>query len=188
MTAAKAKTQGKIQATRQWLSRAEEHLEKEQATRGQLDLLLAEAEIRSTREHLAMAPSGFRLAGLRQGFAFSLAAIMAAVGLVGFWWGTHSGRPVTAVDIHKPISWETISDNSQRNLPMQQSQVSPSLTVTEAPQQTQAITVHSSKPAQEVKPTEQSGDRVPAAPAVSDEEMKKLIHTAGQSLRGRVKP
>lgn len=187
MTAAKAKMQGKIQATRQWLNRAEDHFEKEQATRGQLDLLLAEAEIRSTREHLAMAPGGFRLTGLRQGLAVSLAAVIAAVGWVGFWWGTHSGQQVKAVDIHKPIPWETISDNSQRNLPAQPSQVSASMTVAEAPQQPQSVTVHSGKPAQEVKTEPHSATRKEATESISDQEMKFLIQAAGQSLRGRTK-
>ena len=44
---------GRIQATKHWLTRAEKHFGQDASVRGEMDLLLAEAELRSTREKVA---------------------------------------------------------------------------------------------------------------------------------------
>ena len=185
MTAAKAKTQGKIQATRQWLNRAEDHFDRDQATRGQLDLLLAEAEIRSTRENLIERPQCKSHIWFRQGLAVSLAAILAAVGLGGFLWGAHRSQQASTV---KMIQLESTPVSSRQEKLPQVAPVSQSVTVAATNHQLPPATVESRKSSQEVKPIEQPTDRTSASPTVSDEEMKKLIQAAGQSLRGRAKP
>ena len=171
-----SKMRGKIQATKQWLTRAEEHFDRNAPARGEMDLLLAEAELRSTRENLQSHPRRLKLSWLHQGIAFGLAAVTVAIGAGFAWWW-------------QPERTETIPPQAVSvAIPVRQAQTQ---NISTAPQQKQetapapAAAVDTTIPKQEVKSADQSASR---EPSVSQEEMKRLVQTAGQSLRGRTKP
>ena len=80
------KVKCRIQSARQWLNQAEEHFGRNASARGEMDLLLAEAELRSTRETLHSRRLWFTIGWVQQGTAFALAAVMAVAGAGGAWW------------------------------------------------------------------------------------------------------
>ena len=173
MTQPGCKMRGKIQATKQWLTRAEEHFDRNALVRGEMDLLLAEAELRSTRENLQSRPRRLKLSWLHQGIAFVLAAVTVAIGAGFAWWW-------------QPERSETIPPQAiSVAIPVRQAQTQNISTAPLQKQETAPAAVDTTIPRQEVKSADQSASR---EPSVSQEEMKHLVQTAGQSLRGRTKP
>lgn len=168
------KAKGKIQATKRWLSRAEEHFDRDAPVRGQLDLLLAEAELRSTRETL-QTRSVLAKKWVQQGMALGLAAVVAAAGAGGLWWWLNVA-PEAAVAPQR-IATPAIPVISA---PVQNISAAP-VQKTETPP---AATVESTISQQEVKKSDKAPDR---DPVVSRDEMKRLIQSAGQTLRGQTK-
>lgn len=177
MAEPKCRTQGKIQATRQWLNRAEEHFGRNAPVRGQLDLLLAEAELRSTREYVENGPGKIKQQFFQQAVAFGLASILVVAGMGGAWWwyeqapkqtlaNTHATPPSLAV----PAVLAPIPDKSAMGVT--KSEPAP------------VTVVDTNRSVQEVKTEQQS---VGNKPELAPEEMKRLIQAAGQSLRGRTK-
>ena len=168
------KAQGKIRAAKHWLTRAEQHFDLNAPVRGQMDLLLAEAELRSTRETVNSHSSWFNLSWRLQLVALSLAAILVVAGISSAWWvdakGTEAPAPQT-ITPPVPIAASPVQHNSTAPFRMAET---PATTAVDATISTQ-----------EVKRTEKS--TAPEA-ALSSEEMKRLIQTAGQTLRGRTKP
>lgn len=175
------KAQGKIQATKRWLNRAEEHFGRNAAVRGQMDLLLAEAELRSTRETVSKEPGRTSLNYLQQSIAFGLAAILVVAGMSGAWWLWRDGGSAEKLPKHGVVPSLSV-------VPAISAPVSDKSAAAETqPENAPATVVETTKPVQEVKKTEQSTVREPAASTVSEEEMKRLIQAAGQTLRGRTK-
>jgi len=173
VTQSSGKMRGKIQATKQWLTRAEEHFDRNAQVRGEMDLLLAEAELRATRENLQSRPRRLKLSWFRQGLAFGLAAVTVAVGAgVVWWWQPEQMEsiPLPPVSVTAPIRQAQVPNIS----------ATPAKT-TETPP---AAVVDFAIPGQEVKSVDKSASR---EPSMSQEEMKRLIQAAGQSLRGRTK-
>ncbi len=168
------RTRGKIQAAKKWLTRAEDHFDRNAPVRGELDLLLAEAELRSTRENLQSRPGAMKLSWFQQGIAFGLAALLVAIGAGSAWWW-QSDRTGLAV----PLA--VLPVNPVRQAQTQNIPAAP-LQKTETPP---AAAVETKIPAQEVKSVEKSAN---SEPSVSPDEMHRLIQAAGQSLRGRTKP
>ena len=174
MTQPGCKMRGKIQATKQWLTRAEEHFDRNAPVRGEMDLLLAEAELRSTLEKSQSRPRRFKLSWLHQGMAFGLAAITVVIGAgVAWWWQPErvETTPLQAISVAIPVLQAQTQNISTAPPPKQE-------TPPEA-------AVDATIPRQEVKSIDKSVSR---EPSVSQEEMKRLVQTAGMSLRGRTKP
>ena len=174
-TAGKMKT--RIQAVRQWLNQAEEHFGRNAPVRGEMDLLLAEAELRSTRETLNTGHGWLQMSWIRQGIAFSLAAVISVAGLGSAWWWWQDNRtePVPLAAVVTPVP----------SLRMDPAHTISAVVVQQPAPMPAATTVEAMNPGQEVKSTERSAVR---ESFVSQEEMKRLIQAAGQSLRGRTKP
>lgn len=182
MTESGQKTCKKIQATKHWLNSAEQHFDQNSSARGEMDLLLAEAELRSTRENLKTSSSCARSFWLQHGLAFGVAFTVVAFGLSGAWlWsredrGTPAVAPIpvpaaaTAV-ISAPLSVQPEQPKIS-TAPVQKSEEAPSAAV--AP----------TNPRQEVNNNNMPATR--EAP-ISQDEMKRLVRTAGQSLRGQPK-
>ena len=168
------KAQGKIRAAKHWLTRAEKHFDLNSPVRGQMDLLLAEAELRSTRETVDSRPSWFKLNWGIQFVALSLAAILVVAGISSAWWVDAKGTAI-------PVPQMSAPPLPMASVPVQHSST-PTVRSAETPV---ATVVETTIVTQEVKKTEKS-----TAPdtALSPEEMKRLIQTAGQTLRGRAKP
>ena len=170
------KAKGKIQATKCWLNRAEEHFNKDASVRGQLDLLLAEAELKSSRESFGDRSAWFRLNWIQQTIAFSLAAILLVAGMSGAWWW-HS---TTATKLQQSSIAPTLPLAPILSVPLRSISTAPATTG----EKTTVVAVETTISAQEVKRTENS---TTPETAVSPDEMKRLIQTAGQTLRGRSK-
>lgn len=163
----------RIQSTRRWLNRAEEHFGRNAAVRGEMDLLLAEAELRSTRETVHAAHRWPNLGWIHQGAAFTLAAVIAVVGLGSAWLWWHDSRTeANPAGIASPVlpppsvPVREISTAAMHNSP------SPAA-------------VEPTSPGQEVNRADRPASR---DSTVSPDEMRRLVQTAGQSLRGRTKP
>ena len=169
------KVKGRIQAAKQWLNQAEDHFGRNASARGEIDLLLAEAELRSTRETLRTSQRWFTMNWIHQGIAFSLATVLATAGLGGaWWWWREAGTatvPVTVVVAEAPVPLA----------PVQKIAAAP----TQKPEPAPAAAVENTHARQEVNDTDRPAKR---ETAVSREEMKRLIQAAGQSLRGRTNP
>ena len=169
-----SKAQGKIRATKHWLTRAEKHFDLNAPVRGQLDLLLAEAELRSTRETVNSHSNWLKLNWSLQIIALSLAAVLAVAGIGSVWW--YDLQAVEAPVNHTatpplPIAAAPVQHNS--TVPIRSAE-KPAATAVDATISTQ-----------EVKRNEKP---VAMESALSSEEMKHLIQSAGQTLRGRTKP
>ena len=175
------KTQVKIRAVKHWLTRAEQHFDVDAPVRGQMDLLIAEAELRSTR-NVVESNSNWRKGNWRlQLIAFSLAAILVTAGVGRLWWQNESSRtdatpvrqialpPITLSVPPAPVS---VVEDKKLALPARKSEANA------------AARVDTMNPAQEVKKTETM-----TAPqtTLSPEEMNRLVQAAGQTLRGRTK-
>lgn len=175
MSESAGKVRGRIQAVRQWLNKAEEHFGGNSPVRGEMDLLLAEAELRSTRETLRSDQSWLTLTWIRQGVAFLLAASIVAAGLGGAWWWWQESRP-------EPIAATVaVPAAPAPSVPVLQIAVAP----VPKPAPMPVAAVESTRPGQEVKNADKPANR---ESSVSQDEMKRLIQAAGQSLRGRTKP
>lgn len=175
------RTREKIRATKGWLTKAEEHFDRESASRVQLDLMLAAAELRSTQDTLAARPQNSRTNLLRHSLAVGLALLIVGVGIGGFWWlgldqsrpafrRGSPGAPLDASVISSPVSPQPAAQISA--IPARKLET------------VSAATVDSPNSRQEVKNDTKSAER---EMPVTQDEMKRLIHTAGQSLRGRTK-
>ena len=169
------KVKGRIQAAKQWLNQAEDHFGRNASARGEIDLMLAEAELRSTRETLRPGHRWLTMNWVHQGIAFSLAAVLAAAGMGGAWWwwrdATPTTLPIAAVVAEAPIP----------TAPVQKIAAAPN----QKPEPAPAAAVESTHAGQEVNDADRPAKR---ETAVSREEMKRLIQAAGQSLRGRTNP
>ena len=169
------KVKDRIQAAKQWLNRAEDHFGRDAAARGEIDLLLAEAELRSTRETLRTSHRWLTMNWVHQGIAFSLATVLAAAGMGGAWWWWREARtttmPVTTVVAEAPLP----------PVPAQNIAAAP----IQKPEPAPAAAVETTHAGQEVNDADRPAKR---ETAVSREEMKRLIQAAGQSLRGRTTP
>ena len=169
------KVKGRIQAAKQWLNQAEDHFGRNASARGEIDLLLAEAELRSTRETLRPGHRWLTMNWVHQGIALSLAAVLATAGLGGAWWWWREARtatmPATVVVAEAPPS----------PVPVQNIAAAPN----QKPEPAPAAAVETTHAGQEVNDADRPAKR---ENAVSREEMKRLIQAAGQSLRGRTNP
>lgn len=174
-------TQGKIAATKHWLSQAEEHFGKEAPIRGQMDLLLAEAELRSTRETCRRRNGSWHSRLFRHSIAFGLAAILVLAGTGGalWWWRDDGSTP----NLRQPVTGSVVPAASVEPAPVTQISAA-AVAKTETPS---PAVVETKSSVQEVKTEQQPAGRAPAAAVLSPEEMNRLIQTAGQTLRGRTK-
>ena len=165
----------KIQATQRWLTRAEENFEQNSPVRGQMDLLLAEAELRSTRESVASHPDGLAKIWGSQRVALMVAFVLAIAGMGGSWWWlqTSATELQTAAPIVSPVAPIPSSvTHSISAAPVQRTEI------------VRTVVVEATNSVQEVKSADKPADK---EPSTSQEEMKRLIQTAGQALRGRSK-
>ena len=168
------KLKGRIQSAQQWLNQAEEHFGRNAAARGEMDLLLAEAELRSTRETLRSHRRWFAIAWAQQGTAFVLAAMMAVAGAGGAWWWWRDQTPLPA-----PAPAVTVA------VPLAPPEPVRNISAVASPKPAPAPAVEATPSAQEVNSADKPASR---EPTISPNEMKRLIQAAGQSLRGRTKP
>lgn len=173
------KTQEKIRAVKHWLTQAERHYGVNSPTRGQMELLIAEAELRSTRNAIE-SHDKWRLHVVAQGVAI----VIAMAGIGGFWWWNESAK------IDTPIPVGGVSTVIMSSTPVSIPTTGDKILARPATDKetTVAAGADAKNSVQEVKSTEPVTHVTAPQTALSPEEMNRLVQAAGQSLRGRTKP
>lgn len=192
-----------LSSARHWITRAEESFSKEKDIRGELDLLLAKAELQHVQETNRSRQWRYKYPLLNHGLALGLSLAVTAMGFGGAYWWMHGREKATIPvplaiqqDIRHPVMHETIeadipSFNSQEAVlpkPVQ------SITNSEATSPTAVNpAVPVTPPPQTSFQTSEShaGNNLPARATddkeniLTPDEMKKVIRAAGKSLRGQ---
>ncbi|SFL62183.1 hypothetical protein [Pelosinus propionicus] len=173
-----------LSSAKKWLTRAEEAFDKERDIRGELDLMLAQAELQHVKEVSRSKHWRHKYTVVRHGVALTCAVVMAA-GLGGVYWWTSKPDHVVPVPLVKkvsaPVESQIQSSSNGGQLPAVSVETKKVVVIDAAPpvQRVAAPTSMSQE-----KRTETSQQVEPAA-AISPDEMQKLVRAAGKTLRGQ---
>lgn len=191
-----------IRSARQWLAHAEDSFGNDRDIRGELDLLLAQAELQRVREAKRSGQWKTRFSLFSHGLALGLALFIAVAGLGGAYWWVHTQKAVpvplvtqNATSVGKPVG-NTVPSPEVK----QQQADMPSTNFNEplVGEQTKNPTAttrgtgekslsQQSQPAHSVVSQDASEHDRPAEKTINlpPDEMQKLIRAAGKSLRGQ---
>ena len=188
MAELKRNTMRHLRSARQWLVKAEQSFEKDLEVRGELDLLLAKAELQHVQEIKQANCWRYRYPLLRHGLAFGLAVFIAAAGVGGAAYWTMQERekavpiPLAAQEkLPMPVKAELASSVHSPQLGISRTASSESATL---PQTQTTISTASAVP-----PLKEKEGSVRVSPParevnISQDEMQRLVREAGKSLRG----
>jgi hypothetical protein len=175
-----------LSSAKGWLTKAEEAFDKEKDIRGELNLMLAQAELQHVKEVNRSKHWRHKYAALRHVLALVCAVVM-AIGLGGVYWWTSKPQIVVPVPLAEKVSLPVeakIQSNSKTgqatSVPIAQEESSVVHKETAPP--VQAVTA--SNVISQKKTAEISQQEEPAV-AISPVEMQKLMRAAGKSLRGQ---
>ena len=177
MTEIKRHTSRHLKAAHQWLLKAENSFGQDRDVRGELDLLLAQAELRHAQETNRTRRWRYRYPLLKQGLTFCLAFAIASVGIGGAYWSLH--RQPQAI-----IPMQSVNQESKPAPPLSRAEVTAS-----AQNQKPVLTGQSSVQAAVVKEepfvsvAERRADNKDVV--LTPDQMQDLVRTAGKSLRGQ---
>lgn len=172
-----------LRSARQWLNRAEEEFGKDRDVRGELDLMLAKAELQRVSEANRSRQWRYKYPILRHAVAFILAVTVIGAGFGGFYAYAYKQPYATSRPAMNPPRTEVAASPAvivnpeaaqavSAAKPVQQPEFTPvrteSRTETER-QGTKPETVYSSEKTVVLTP----------------DEMQKLVRAAGKSLRGQ---
>ena len=177
-----------LRSAKEWLTKAEEAFDKQHDVRGELDLMLAQAELQHVKETNRSRQWRYKYLAFRHGLALTLAMFMVVV-LGGVYWWTN--KPVLAIPV--PIAGQVnlpvvaVTKVERNGLPAiitKENSLPPvqqvaNQVVTPLPSKAEPLQ-QSESPRQVKQPrqVEQPGD-------LSADEMQKLVRAAGKSLRGQ---
>ena len=175
-----------LRSAKGWLTKAEEAFDKERDVRGELNLMLAQAELQHVKEVNRSQHWRYKYAAVRHGVAITCAVVIAA-GLGGVYWWTNKAEvaaPIPLLTNQVSLSLETnipIKSNVPPVVPIYKEQEKGKLAAKEDVPPVQHTAVSNSISQQrKVEQPEQA-----ASVAVSSDEMQKLVRAAGKSLRGQ---
>lgn len=140
--------------------------------RGQMGLLLAEAELKSVKEGLQNHQKTKAFTLIQHTAAFAMAVVLCSAAIGGAWWWS---QLVVSTAVKEPVA------TSSQAIPAQAVSVQTSVAQVSAP----LAVIKQTEPRQEVHGSTASASK---EAAVSSDEMQRLIRAAGQSLRGQTKP
>jgi len=186
-----------LRSARQWLTRAEESFEKESDIRGELDLMLAQAELQHARETKAKGQWRYKPLLLRQGLAIGFAMLIAVGGISGAYLIINDKHLVTpapiAVELGKRSASSpepkaklenavvpVVSTDQTGRTPVA---VEKSPSVANPEQPTSLKTTDRQETSTEQR--RQEADKADKAVDLPPEEMQKLMRAAGKTLRGQ---
>jgi len=174
-----------LSSAKKWLTRAEEAFDKERDIRGELDLMLAQAELQHVKEVSRSKHWRHKYTVVRHGVALTCAVVM-AVGLGGvYWWTSKPDRVVPvplAQKVSVPVESQIQSSSNGGKLPAVSTEAKKVVVVTEAAPPVQHVAAPN--PISQEKKAE-SSQQVEPAVAISPDEMQKLVRAAGKTLRGQ---
>lgn len=173
-----------LRSARQWLARAEESFDQDQDIRGELNLILAQAELQHVRE--AQRPDNWRykFRRLLSGGAIALAMLLATAGFGGAYWWTQSRQEAVPIPL-RPAESYSVSENNKgtggmtQPLPVEQ-QKPPATTVAQQPTPATQPLAATTRGVSRSQPTDKEKEKI-----ISPDEMQQLIRAAGKSLRGQ---
>lgn len=179
-----------LRSARQWLTRAEESIDKDHDIRAELDLMLAQAELQHAKETKRSGVWRYKYFVLRHGFALGLALLVAVGGLGGSFY-LLQGRaaelppvikqqqPSAALPGPEPATLEPVPEKAPAApVPVQPVQVIPAV-------QSKPANVTTADRQEPPSGQRNAVERADASLELSPDEMQKLMRAAGKSLRGQ---
>ena len=162
-----------LRSAKEWLTKAEEAFDKQHDIRGELDVMLAQAELQHVKEVSRSQQWRYKYDAFRHGLALSL-AMFVVVALGGVYWWTNTPKSVTPVPIERQASVPV------EVVPKEVNAAPAVLTKENNPPMKQVVN-------EIVKPLPKTERIHQAEPSVvvSADEMQKLVRAAGKSLRGQ---
>jgi len=175
MTEIKRHTSRHLKAARQWLLKAENSFGQDRDVRGELDLLLAQAELRHAQETNRSRQWRYRYPLLKQGLAFCLAFAVTSAGIGGAYWSLHRQPQPT-------ILAQSVSQEGKTAPPLQRAEATASA-------QNPSSALNGQPPVQAIvnaEPLVSIAERKTDKNVVlTPDQMQDLVRTAGKSLRGQ---
>lgn len=177
-----------LRSAKIWLTRAEESFDNNSKIRGELDLILAQAELQHAKEASLFRQERYHFPLLRQAAPFVLAAAIVAAGF-GAYWGLserHAAVPIPLAAQEAKIT-PVVQKASDTSAPHRVEESRPAIskaTSNTPPETSSPAYRHESIGAQR---PESTGRTQPAEKEnlLSPDEMKNIIRAAGKSLRGQ---
>lgn len=175
-----------LRSAKGWLTKAEDAFDKERDVRGELNLMLAQAELQHVKEANRSMHWRYKYIVLRHGVAL-LCAVVMAIGLGGLYWWTYQSENVVPVPL---VERATLPVESK--IPSWNSKAEPSPPVLKEPEE-KAVVKEDIPPVRKtttnnvVSQTKKSepSSQGESSVSVSPDEMQKLVRAAGKSLRGQ---
>ena len=174
-----------LSSAKKWLTKAEEAFDKERDVRGELNLMLAQAELQHVKEVSRSKHWRHKYTAVRHGIALACAALV-AVGLGGVYWWTSKPESVVPVPLVKKVTIpaESKIQNSSSGgqispVSINQEQQTIVLNEVALPAQTAVAAPSVTSQKKKVESSQQ------VEPAISPDEMQKLVRAAGKTLRGQ---
>lgn len=172
-----------LRSAQDWLSKAQRSFDEQKDIRGELNLMLAQAELKRAQEEKRSAKRRLRYACYRQGGAILCAIIL--FGLGSLIWTARSVGDADQTVTHM----QTTATRSTHSLTTESIPVSGALAVAETSSAAKAredseehlMSVSVKAPYEEYNEAHQAA----SAAVLSKEEMQDLIKAAGRSLRGQ---
>lgn len=175
-----------LRSAKRWLTKAEEAFDKERDIRGELDLMLAQAELQHVKEVNRSQHWRYRYLAVRHGVALTCAVVI-ATGLCGIYWWTHNPQMVVPTPLASQVSLSLeakipLKSNAMQVVPVSKEQEKETPTHKEDALLVQHSAVQNVVSQQ--RKVEQPQQVEPSV-ALSSDEMQKLVRAAGKSLRGQ---
>mgnify|MGYP001012420850 FL=1 len=187
-----------VRAAREWLGRAEDSLEQEDHIRGDLDVMLAQAELQRAQE---TEEGRVRRRWLGRLLPAGAAALVAAL-VWGLWPSVPAplierpsvmpaAEPGEAGSASVPAAAATpMAIESSTVRPMTAEIVSPTVSpmtaeISSVVEEPSSVEVPISEKAADMEPLPQPSSRVPSRDILPSRDMQKLMSAAGQSLRAQ---
>lgn len=172
-----------LRSAQDWLSKAERSFDEQKDIRGELNLMLAQAELKRAQEEKRSATGRIRYACYRQGGALLCAIILFGLGSL-VWMARSASDAEQAVTHMQSTAARSTHSVSTETIPVHGTLAvaeMSSLPVTSEEGKLQPLPVSVETPYEEYN----EAHRTPNAAILSQEEMQDLMKAAGRSLRGQ---
>ena len=167
-----------LESAKVWIDQAEQSFQKDSDVRGELNLLLAQAELQRVREVNSSRRWRWKFPLLRHGLALVLAMVAVAGGW--YWWEGQTVQPQKV-----PVADQAAMPTPQPLPAVPSKEISPvpvQVVATDRMEQKETTTKSiAAEPSQSEANVPNRDSEVRLAP----DEMQKLIRAAGKSLRGQ---
>lgn len=171
-----------VRAAKEWLGEAESSLDKEEDLRGDLNLMLAQAELQRAHEtkHLTA----------RQRLIKRVVPVVCAMFVLGVVWQVFTviyPKPIAEPVHERPAETQAVKElPAKKIMPLEKQEITLHEREIDVPAAAESPAVEESSPAvEESSPAEANEPVKEPAAAVPDRDMQKLMNTAGKSLRAQ---